>query len=71
MVDSTGGGVAGYRIYFVDARGRLRMGEGFVCDTEAEAHARLERAPRDDAEQAELWCGGRLVRRLGRGSAAR
>lgn len=58
--------MASYRIYFVDPRGRVRVGEAFVAGVEADAHARLERAERHDEEAAELWRGGRLVRRLSR-----
>lgn len=60
--------MANYRIYFVDPRGRMRVGEAFSTRSESDAHARLERAERSHDEMAELWRGGRLLRRLDRRS---
>jgi hypothetical protein len=53
-----------YRIYFIDPRGRMRLGEDFDCEDDHPAHARLDSAERAEDEAVELWCGGRLVRRL-------
>jgi len=58
--------VAEYQIYFVDARGRVSMGEAFGCDNEDEAVDRLATAEQADAEFVELWRGGHLVRRIPR-----
>jgi hypothetical protein len=52
--------MAVYRVYFVDAHGRLEPGEAFYCKTDGEALPRLPR-PRLPAVRAELWQGGRFV----------
>lgn len=44
----------------------MRVGEAFSARSESDAHERLERAERSPDEMAELWRGGRLLRRLDR-----
>ncbi|MFN3521649.1 MAG: hypothetical protein ACK4YQ_05330 [Phenylobacterium sp.] len=61
--------MARYRIYFIDSRGRMRLGEAFDCEDEDQAHAALARAERTELETAELWRGGRLLRRLAPGKS--
>jgi hypothetical protein len=53
-----------FRIYFVDARGRISLGEAFTCADEAQALERLNGVERPAAQAAELWRGGRLVGRI-------
>lgn len=59
--------MADYRIYFVDARGRVSMGETLGSVDEEQALALLADAHQPDAEFVELWFGGRLVRRVPNG----
>lgn len=53
-----------YRIYFIDSRGRISLGDSLSCTEESEALARLHAARRPDAQYVELWRGGRLIRRV-------
>ena len=55
--------VATYRVYIIEAVGRVRLGDGFVARDEDEAVARLEALPRAGLT-LELWQGGRLLRKL-------
>ena len=54
-----------YRLYFLNAEGRIRHALELQCtdDSEAETLAR-ERA---DGHDVELWCGARLVARYSAG----
>lgn len=58
-----GGQVATYRVYIIEADGRLRLGEGFQARDDDEALARLQTLHRGGLT-LELWQGGRLLRRL-------
>lgn len=61
--------MAVYRIYFVEADGRLQPGEAFYCQTDGEAVRRLP-PPQRPAVRAELWQGGRFVAIAGRRQAS-
>ena len=63
-----GARVARYQVYIIDAKGRVRLGEGFDAADDAEALARLETLERSDAA-VELWQGGRLLRRRAPGES--
>lgn len=52
--------MAVYRVYFVDADGRLEPGEAFYCTSDWDAVGRLPK-PRRPSGRAELWQGGRFV----------
>lgn len=54
-----------YRVYLIDARGRVQMGDTFEQPNDAAAQARFEAIDRQGLN-AELWQGGRLVRKLPR-----
>ncbi|MFC3079215.1 hypothetical protein ACFODL_14045 [Phenylobacterium terrae] len=54
-----------YRVYLIEADGRVRMGETFERPDDAAAQAAFEAIDRQGLN-AELWQGGRLVRKLPR-----
>ncbi|HEX2559969.1 hypothetical protein [Phenylobacterium sp.] len=54
-----------YRVYLIDARGRVQMGDTFEQPDDATAQVRFEAIDRQGLN-AELWQGGRLVRKLPR-----
>ena len=51
-----------YRVYYLDANGRVFRRETVRCESDERALVRLEPPGRDGA--VELWEFGRLVRRL-------
>jgi hypothetical protein len=57
-------GIAGYRLYFLDASKHIVAREEFEADSDASAitiaHQRY-RARTDLSSGVELWCGDRLV----------
>lgn len=55
-----------YRVYYLDARGRVFRREAMRCATDELALARLD-PPRSEGA-VELWELGRLVKRLDAGS---
>ncbi len=57
-----------YRVYLIDGHGRVRLGESFEQPDEGAALARFEAIDREGLI-AELWQGGRLVRKLPRDKA--
>jgi hypothetical protein len=52
-------------VYLIDARGRVQMGDTFEQPDDATAQVRFEAIDRQGLN-AELWQGGRLVRKLPR-----
>lgn len=54
-----------YRVYLIEADGRVRMGETFEQPDDVKAQAAFEAIDRQGLN-AELWQGGRLVRKLPR-----
>jgi hypothetical protein len=54
-----------YRVYLIDAHGRLQLGESFEKPDDAAAKAVFDAIDRQGLN-AELWQGGRLVRKLPR-----
>lgn len=60
--------MARYQVYIIDAKGRVRLGEGFDADDDAEALARLETMTGSHVV-LELWQGGRLLRRRAPGES--
>lgn len=59
--------MATYRVYIIEADGRVRLGDGFEARDDEEALARLE-APPEHGVTLELWQGGRLLRTLASGA---
>lgn len=57
--------MATYRLYHVDAGGRLRPGDTFTALSDAEAVAKGRPLLRP-GQGAELWDGGRLAARFSR-----
>lgn len=57
-----------YKVYLIDANGRVRMGERFEHPGDGEALARFKAMDREGLI-AELWQGGRLLRKLPRDKA--
>lgn len=57
-----------YRVYFIDGDGRMQLGESLESPSDAEAIARFDLLDRRGLT-AELWQGGRLVRKLPRDKA--
>jgi hypothetical protein len=59
------GPVPTYRIYFIEGDGRVQLGETLDAPSDPQAVARFEAMDRNGLT-AELWQGGRLVRKLPR-----
>jgi hypothetical protein len=57
--------VKAYRIYIVDADGRLQLGEAFEAPDDRVAGARAESLAAK-GKVAELWEGGRMVGQVSR-----
>ena len=57
-----------YKVYLIDPHGRVRMGESFEHSDDGEALAMFETIDREGLI-AELWQGGRLLRKLPRDKA--
>jgi hypothetical protein len=56
--------MANYRAYIVGAGGHFVNSRAFVCDSDSNATVWATQLF-DPGREVELWCGARLVRRLG------
>jgi hypothetical protein len=68
-IQSCGGEVIDYRLYFLNDQGRIVRAEPFACADDSEALKRASSLSR--GEPAELWRSDRIIGRLGPVAAVR
>ena len=56
--------MAGYRLYFLDDKGRIKDAAEFECD--GDDAALIQADARHDGRAMELWSGVRVVRKIAR-----
>ncbi len=57
-----------YRVYLIDPKGRMQLGDSFHGASDREAVSRFQQIDRQ-GQIAELWQGGRLIGKLPRDKA--